>query len=208
MTAEPLPLTELVGRDVHAADVPAEAHPEGGPLSPAGVAASRPPTSPLFELDPAPAVPAIVVVAYGKPITQGSKTRNRYGGVRADNAKTLKPWREAVKTAALEVMQLADRLTGPVEVRATFSFDRPTGHYRTGRNATLLRDNAPLRPSNRSSGDGDKLLRACFDALTDAGVWVDDSQVVDFCGRKVWAGEHVDALHIPGVRLEVLPVRS
>jgi Holliday junction resolvase RusA-like endonuclease len=163
-------------------------------------------TSDAGVIGPAPAVPPIVIVVYGRPITQGSKTRNRYGGVRDDNAKTLKPWREAVKTAALEVMQLADRLTGPVEIRVTFSFDRPRTHYRTGRNAHLLRDNAPLRPSNRSSGDGDKLLRACFDALTDAGVWLDDSQAVDFTGRKVWAGEHDDALLIPGARIEIREV--
>lgn len=157
-------------------------------------------------VDTAPFVPSIVVIAYGKPITQGSKTRNRYGGVRDDNAKTLKPWREAVKTAALEVMALADRLTCPVSVRATFSFDRPASHYRTGRNAHLLRDAAPAWPANKGSGDLDKLERALFDALTDAGVFRDDSQVVESSARKVWFGEHEDALSLPGVRIEVRPM--
>lgn len=157
--------------------------------------------------DRAPLVPSIVVVAYGRPITQGSKTRNRYGGVRDDNAKTLKPWREAIKTAALEVMNHAERLTCPVSVKATFSFDRPAGHYRTGCNAHLLRDSAPAWPANKGSGDIDKCERAIYDALTDAGVWRDDSQVVENANRKVWAGEHEDALRLPGVRVEVRPMR-
>jgi len=153
-------------------------------------------------------VAPIVVIAYGKPITQGSKTKNRYGATYDDNAETLKPWREAVKTAALDVMQLADRLTGPVSVTATFCFNRPAGHYRTGKNAHLLRDGAPPWPASRSSGDLDKLERSCFDALTDAGVWVDDSQVVAVDARKVWAGEHDDALAIPGARIEIRPVSA
>jgi Holliday junction resolvase RusA-like endonuclease len=140
--------------------------------------------------------------------SQGSKTKNRYGATYDDNAQTLKPWREAVKTAALEVMQLADRLTGPVHVTATFCFDRPSGHYRTGKNSHLLRDSAPRWPATRNSGDIDKLVRAALDALVDGGVLVDDSLVVDVTARKVWAGEHDDALAIPGARLEIRPVTS
>jgi Holliday junction resolvase RusA-like endonuclease len=162
----------------------------------------------LLDVAVPPRVAPIVVIAYGKPITQGSKTKNAYGATYDDNAKTLKPWREAVKTAALEVMQLADRLTGPVHVDATFCFDRPAGHYRTGRNAHLLRDSAPRWPATRNSGDLDKLVRAGLDALVDAGVMTDDSLVVAITTRKVWAGEHEDALHIPGARLEIRPVTA
>lgn len=144
----------------------------------------------------------LVIIAYGKPVTQGSKVRTRWG-MRDDNTATLRPWREAVKTAALEVMQAHDRYIGPVTVRIVFCFDRPAHHYRTGRNAHLLRDAAPAFPFNRGSGDTDKLTRACFDALTDAGVWKDDAQVVDVRARKVWAGEHELALHIPGVAIGV-----
>lgn len=148
-----------------------------------------------------PATPLVVTV-YGKPITQGSKTKNRYGAVYDDNAATLKPWREAVKTAALEVMQYADRITGPVMVRCIFSFDRPRAHYRTGRNAHLLRENAPPFPANVRSGDIDKIERSCFDALTDAGVWVDDSQIVKVEAEKAWTGTAL-ALPIPGARIEI-----
>jgi Holliday junction resolvase RusA-like endonuclease len=44
-------------------------------------------------------------------------------------------------------------------------------------------------PANRGSGDIDKLQRSCFDSLTDAAVWRDDSQVVDVAARKRWADE-------------------
>jgi len=147
----------------------------------------------------------INLTAYGKPVTQGSKTRTRWG-MRDDNADTLRPWREAVKGAALDAMRWHDRLDGPVRVQLVYTFDRPAGHYRTGRNAHLLRDTAPRFPANRSSGDVDKLERACFDALTDGGAWKDDSQVVDVRARKVWADEHELALHIPGVLIQIQEV--
>ncbi len=155
----------------------------------------------------APAAPLVITV-YGTPATQGSKTRNRYGGVRDDNAVTLRPWREAVKQAALVVMPGRERLTGPVSVTATFSFDRPQSHYGTGRNVGRLRDSAPSRPANARSGDLDKLLRASFDSLSDAGVWRDDSQVVSCSAVKGWVGETLPGpgLRIPGAVLIVREV--
>ncbi|MCW2897777.1 MAG: putative Holliday junction resolvase [Streptosporangiaceae bacterium] len=134
---------------------------------------------------------ALVVIVYGKPVTQGSKTRTKWG-IRDDNADRLRPWREAVKTAALDVLCGRERLEGPVSVDVVFTFDRP-------RSAPKSR---PCWPITRSSGDLDKLERAVFDALTDAGVWRDDSQVVDVRARKVHVGDD-RALHIPGAVLAV-----
>jgi Holliday junction resolvase RusA-like endonuclease len=140
--------------------------------------------------------------AYGTPAPQGSK-RHVGRGVMVEASKRTRPWREAVKQAALDATRLHDRFTTAVEVRLTCYFDRPRTHYRTGRNAELLRDSAPPYPANRSSGDADKLARACLDAIVDGGVLADDSLVVDLTVAKRWAGEHDDALHIPGVRIEV-----
>ncbi len=149
---------------------------------------------------------AIVITAYGTPVTQGSIRSLGVGRPSVhSNARRLKPWRSTVHEAALAVMQQHDRLSGPVQVRALFCFDRPSGHYRTGRNAHLLRDFAPRRPCSRGSGDLDKLVRGCLDALTDAAVWQDDSQVVELRASKTWAGDE-DALPIPGARLEIRPV--
>lgn len=146
----------------------------------------------------------ITIRAYGRPITQGSKTKTRHGLI-DDNTKTLKSWRKNVRAAAEDATRYHDTITGPVFVRITFSLPRPASHYRTGRNAHLLRDNAPAWPIARGSGDNDKFQRACFDALTDAHVWADDVQVVDIRARKVWAGEHELALDRPGVRIDIVP---
>lgn len=148
--------------------------------------------------------PLLTVTVYGTPVTQGSKTRTRWG-MRDDNADRLKPWREAVKYAALEALTVGNigdvavhrpPLDGPVIVEATFTLPKP--------------GSAPKRrrtwPIKARSGDVDKLLRAAFDSLTDAGVWGDDAQVVEVTGRKVYPGEHPQALHIPGAVIRVWPV--
>lgn len=139
---------------------------------------------------------ALVVTVYGKPVTQGSKVRTRWS-VRDDNADRLRPWREAVKQAALDVLAGRERLEGPVSVVVTFTFDRPKSAPKT----------RPCWPITRSSGDVDKLQRAIFDALTDAGVWRDDSQVIDVRARKVHVGDG-GALHIPGAVVTVQAVTT
>jgi crossover junction endodeoxyribonuclease RusA len=83
-----------------------------------------------------------------------------------------------------------------------FSFARPKSHYRTGRNAHLLRDGIPGQPM--SAPDLSKLARATEDALTDAGVWTDDARVSEYLRlAKVWCGSDPGALPVPGVRIEV-----
>lgn len=140
----------------------------------------------------------IAIRVTGTPVPQGSKQENPFGrGVRDANAKTLRPWRQHVKATAQDQTRYHDTLTGPVRVWLRFAFARPTSHYRTGRNAHLLKDSAPAYPTAKN--DVDKLQRAIFDALTDAGVWKDDGQVVDVRARKFYAGEHELAPAQPGV---------
>ena len=64
----------------------------------------------------------------------------------------------------------------------TFFFARPRSHYRTGRNAHLLRDDAPIAPT--SAPDLSKLIRSTEDALGDAGAIVNDARIVDHNARK------------------------
>lgn len=147
----------------------------------------------------------LVVVVHGRPITQGSKTKGRYGNIRDTNAETLKPWRDNVRSTARDLIG-GDGHPGfglaAVQVYIDFYFDRPTTHYRTGRNAHLLRDNAPLRPANKTSGDIDKLQRSCLDALTDAAVWRDDAQVVGVRADKWFVGGALGLDH-PGAVIRV-----
>lgn len=144
----------------------------------------------------------IAIRVAGLPIPQGSKSAAVIKGravIRDSNAKTLKPWRDHVRATAEDATRYHDTITGPVAVWLYFTFERPKSHYRTGRNAHLLRPNAPPFPG-RPCGDIDKLQRAVFDALTDAAVWTDDTQAVDLRRvRKVWAGEHEYAAPAAGV---------
>lgn len=135
--------------------------------------------------------PRVLVQVVGLPAPQGSK-RHVGRGIMVESSKRVRPWREAVKQATLDV--LATDPAGlvsypfdrdPVRVIIVFRLPRPASHYRTGANAQLLRAAAPLWPASRP--DVDKLLRSTLDALGEAGLWRDDCQVVRAIASKVWA---------------------
>lgn len=90
--------------------------------------------------------------------------------------------------------QLAD---GPLAVRYRIFFARPKSHYRTGRNAAILRDNAPSRHAQRP--DLVNLLKCLEDALTGI-VWKDDALVTDVDAVKCWGDQ--DRIEIEVTRLD------
>lgn len=177
-------------------------------------------TLPLFEADPlnldtqtpgrSPKVPAaarpiLTITVHGLPAPQGSK-RHVGHGVMIESSKHVKPWRDAVRSDAVTAVRaLGDdwpgRLDGPLLVDMVFTFARSKGHYRTGRNAHLLRDGAPTWPSGKP--DLSKLARSTEDALKDAGVYADDARIVEY-GRlaKVYPGDP-DALATPGAVIRI-----
>ena len=147
----------------------------------------------------------LVFVVYGDPAPQGSKSaKGSYtdaAGKRhvrlVESSKRVKPWRERVEAAVREA--LAGRtgfpLAGPLEIGALFTLPRP------GR-----------MPKERIVGgialpmcypDLSKLLRSTEDAITKAGAWLDDAQVVN-CREfgKRYAGEP-GALESPGAVVRV-----
>jgi Holliday junction resolvase RusA-like endonuclease len=155
---------------------------------------------------PASGAPVITVIVHGNPAPQGSK-RHVGRGILVESSKHVGPWRNAVRfDAATAVEHLGDRwpgaLDGPLVLDMVFTTTRPKNHYRTGRNAHLLRDDAPARPA--SPPDLSKLARSTEDALKDAGVYVDDARIVEY-GRlaKVYAGEDPDALASPGAVIRI-----
>lgn len=95
------------------------------------------------------------------------------------NAADLLPWRAHVSAVADQHVPPMWDHTGPMKVEATFWLPRPKAHYRA--NGQLKP--APWWPVGRV-GDLDKFVRALLDALTDAGVWGDDSQVVQLTAEK------------------------
>lgn len=179
----------------------------GGPVPPAGL--------PGLDLAgagggkaPAPAG-HVEIVAYGRPAPQGSKNafRNRHTGriQQVESSKAVKPWREAVKSAVLDMLRGGPPetyghapwpLDGPLEVRMVFTLPKP-------RSAPKRRRTWPDRTPDLS-----KLCRATEDALTDVGVWADDARVVEYQRlAKVFPGEDPEALHVPGVRIALWQVQ-
>lgn len=101
----------------------------------------------------------------GRPAPKGS-LRHVGNGRLVEQVKGSAPWRAEVARAAAQAAtwQGWTTLTGPVEVIACVQVP----HLKTPR----------TWPITRSSGDLDKHARNLLDAIVDAGLIVDDSQVV------------------------------
>lgn len=124
----------------------------------------------------------LTVIVRDKPVTQGSKVpfisrSTGRPGMKEQLGADLKTWREAVKTAAREAIEAHQTasalevlypLTSPVVLGVTFTLYKPSS-------APKRRPTWPMGKKN----DVDKLLRSTLDALTAAGVWTDDGQVVE-----------------------------
>jgi crossover junction endodeoxyribonuclease RusA len=115
----------------------------------------------------------------GVPVPQGSK-RHVGGGRMIEANKRLPKWRLDVKNVAREA-RAGRQFVGAVALLLDFDMPRPKSVKR-------------LRPHVRP--DLDKLVRAIGDALTLAGVWEDDGQVVVLHAQKRYAEQ-------PGVRIVV-----
>lgn len=125
----------------------------------------------------------------GIPASQGSMKcvgvdrRTGRHMVVPDNPPKLKAWRKAVASVA----EWAAKSEGwhpldVAEVRLIFRFPRPAFHYRTGRNAHLLRSNAPEFPT--TAIDVDKATRSIFDSLQSARVVTNDAVIVTVAAAK------------------------
>lgn len=129
--------------------------------------------------------------ALGLPAPQGSKAakgRTSTGRIiLAEASKRVAPWRATVTAAAVGAGPCLD---GPLAVAMVLTVPRP----RSARKA----DRIPPRTPDLS-----KLARAVEDAVTDAGLWVDDARVAMYQPlAKVYVG-----CPYPGVPAElVLPV--
>ena len=130
----------------------------------------------------------LTITVPGVAAPQGSKSLLGHGAL-VESSKRVAPWRTDVREAAIAAMGRAgwQPLTGAVDVDIEVFLPRPKSHYGTGRNAQTVKHTAPTHPTGRNSGDADKIARAILDALTSAGVWRDDSQVVNLEVSKQWA---------------------
>lgn len=145
-------------------------------------------------------VQVLQIAVIGVPAPQGSK-RHVGNGVMVESSKKVRPWRDAVRSTAVQARAGLPTIDEPVRVQMVFTFLRPASHFRTGKNAGLVRDGVPRAPQGMP--DLSKLIRSTEDALTDAGVWRDDARVVSLSAAKVYAGEHPDALDTPGAVIRI-----
>lgn len=136
---------------------------------------------------------------FGTPASQGSK-RWLPNGRMIEADKKVRPWRHAVYAAVQHDAPDLTTIDGPVSVRVTFMFERPKAHYRTGRNAGMLRDGAPEFVTR--TPDIDKVVRATLDPLTEVGVWRDDAQVVMLHARKRYCSPE----ERPGAVIDIEPL--
>lgn len=119
----------------------------------------------------------------GIPRPGGSKTpyRNAKTGKMwvKDSSVHVKEWRASIVQAAADAMVGRQPFHVATRLDVTFYTPRPKGHYR--KNGSV-KPNAPTFPTTKP--DATKLLRSTEDALTNAGVWLDDSAVCDQHARK------------------------
>lgn len=137
----------------------------------------------------------IRIVVLGSPAPQGSKSykgQSKAGhAIMVESSKKVRPWRQDVKAEAERVMASRRPLDGPLVAVMTFTLPKPTSAPKTRRTW-------PCRKP-----DASKLLRSTEDALTDAGVWADDARAVTVVAHKRYPNEGENALHAPGVVIEV-----
>lgn len=151
-----------------------------------------------------PGTPAPQGSKHARPIYKGRGPAKQFTGkvAQVESSPHVKTWRSDIRDALLDPTGEREQLDGPVAVRLVFGMARPKGHYRTGRNAHLLRDNAPTAPATKP--DIDKLARAVLDAIGSAGIWKDDSQVTELTAVKVYAEEGMRA----GVHITITAITS
>lgn len=143
---------------------------------------------------------------FGMPAPQGSKKfvgTNKAGrGILVESSKKVKPWRQDVKAAALELIQHAGRqfpdfgsqypVDGPLLVSMVFTMPKPAS-------APKRRQTWPDKKPDLS-----KLARSTEDALVDAGLILDDSRIVEYVRlAKVFPGEDPQSLRSPGVSITI-----
>jgi crossover junction endodeoxyribonuclease RusA len=105
-------------------------------------------------------------------------------------------WRRQVQQAIAEADEKP--FEGAIDLALGFDLVRPRGHYGSGKNSKLVKLSSPPHPI--VAPDLDKLVRCVGDAITDAGAWGDDAQVVALHAAKRYVDHH------PGVRIVITEV--
>lgn len=119
----------------------------------------------------------------GEPKSQPRPKAARIGGfIRIYTPSTAKAWKGAVAKAAAPFLR--SKLSGPLALELCFRFARPKSHLKKDGSLT---SSAPLYHTKKP--DADNLAKAVMDALTDAGLWEDDDQVIRLLVEKHYTSD-------------------
>ena len=123
-------------------------------------------------------------IAFGIPKAQPrAKAFSRGGHAGVYDPGTSNDWKTIVRNAATAEWDRV-QFSGPVSVSLMFDLPRPQSHFRSNGE---LKPNAPKWVEKKP--DLDNLEKAVLDALTNVGVWRDDSQVVVVEKSKLYADQ-------------------
>lgn len=134
----------------------------------------------------------IVLEVPGQPVPQPRprvSTRGGFGRAYTPTKHPIHTYRQAIKLVA---MASGKKIAGPTALVVDAVFQRPPSHWRKHD----LKPDAPPWPN----ADGDNVLKGVADALTDAGIWGDDDQVVFWSIRKRYAARNEQARTIITIR--------
>lgn len=126
-------------------------------------------------------------VVLGVPYPEGSKVQGWGKSVKDASPKT-KEWRGIIKSVCEPLV--TEPLDGSLEVEVSFTYAPPKSW------------DGVTPPTTKTTYDIDKLLRSCFDGLTDAGVWVDDARCTKETAEQFFVGMP-GALEEPGMVVAV-----
>lgn len=110
----------------------------------------------------------------------------RGGFARVYDPGTADEWKESIKIAPVAPARPTAPIETAVRVCMTFRMPIPKTKAKT----------VPIGSDHTFKPDLDNLVKAVFDAMTDAGWWIDDCQVSHLTVSKVWSDE-------PGAIIEV-----
>ena len=121
------------------------------------------------------------IFIHGLPVAQPrtkATSRGKFAGVYTP--KTADVWKACIIQAIRADEWVISE--GPLDLTATFMLPRPKSHYRANGD---LKKSAPIMHTKKP--DLDNLIKAVMDAMTQAGVWRDDSEVSTIRSSKRYA---------------------
>jgi crossover junction endodeoxyribonuclease RusA len=134
------------------------------------------------------------VFVAGRPAPQGSKKGfvRRGKVIQVEMSPHVGTWREDVRAACLQTWGRRAPLDGPLELEVEFVRKRPVSAPKS------------RTPHASTAPDLSKLVRSTEDAITSAGVWVDDARVV----RCVASKRVAEVGETPGAHIRVRQATS